>query len=339
MRLIRTAVTMTRHRSTLTLVTFMLCGAVWHQGRAGLSARLALAAVALAATYAALTSLNDLADERIDRVNLRGHADRPLVAATASRRDLALVAAGAAVVAVACAALASPAVGALTLVAVVLYAQYSLPPLRLSHRPLLAPFLLALGYAALPYAIGVIATGERPGPRDALLLPALLCLFLARIVLKDFRDQEGDALAGKPTFLLRHGKPATCAFSLAALAAGSALLLAALRGTPTLALATLPFLSALALLQVRLARARTLLDEVMLVGLGARTGNGLLLTLLGLTLIRAEGAEPAAQAALYALAAGVHGWLLVSYLRDPGSFVFGSQLIQETMRADRSPTP
>jgi 4-hydroxybenzoate polyprenyltransferase len=335
MRFLHLAIRMTRYRSTLTLVTFMLAGFVWHQPRPRLTVGLLLAAAALAATYAALTSLNDLADERIDRVNLRGHADRPLVAATASRRDLLLLAGAAAVVAVVCGALAGPAVGVLVLLSVVLYAQYSLPPLRVSHRPLLTPFYLALGYSALPYVIGVSVAGDHLGARDALLLPALVCLFLARIVLKDFRDRRGDALAGKPTFLIRRGKPATCAFSLAALAVGSALLLAALHDTPLLAAGTLPFLAALALLQVRLASARALLDEVILIGLGARIGNGLLLTLLGLVLLNAQGAEMAAQVALFGIAAGAHGYLLVSYLRDPGSFTFGSPAIQEAMRDDR----
>lgn len=326
---------MTRYRSTLTLVTFMLAGAVWHRGGSGLTVRLVLAAVALAATYASLTSLNDLADERIDRVNLRGHADRPLVAATASRRELALLAVAAAAVGVVCGALAGPLVGGLVLVSLVFYAQYSLPPLRVSHRPLLTPFYLALGYAVLPCAIGVLVAGDRLGPADALLLPALFALFLSRIVLKDFRDRKGDALTGKPTFLLRYGKPATCAFSLGAVVTGSALLLAALRDTPLLAVGTLPFLAGLALLEVRLARAGALLDEVILVGLGARTGNGLLLALLGVLLLRSQGAEAAAQVALYAVVAGAHCYLLVAYLRDPLSFVFGTRSIQEAMRDDR----
>jgi len=335
MRLLQLAARMTRYRSTLTLVTFLLAGAAWHRPDAPLTVPLGLAALALAATYASLTSLNDLADERIDRLNLRGHADRPLVAATASRRDLALLAIAAAGAGIACGAIASPLVGALVLGSVACYAQYSLPPLRVSHRPVLTPFFLALGYAALPYAIGVIVTGDGLGARDALLLPALCCLFLSRIVLKDLRDRRGDAAAGKPTFLLRFGKPATCALSAAALAAGSALLLGALRELPLLAAGTLPFLAGLAVLQLRLARATALLDEVLLVGLGARLGNGLLLMLLGEVLLRAQGAEVAAQVALYAIAAGVHGFALISYLRDPGSFVFGSQLIQEAMRDDR----
>jgi 4-hydroxybenzoate polyprenyltransferase len=332
------AVRMARYRTTLTLVTFMLAGFVWHRQRPELTAGLILAGFALAAIYASLTSVNDLADERIDRVNLRGHADRPLVAASASRRDLVVLAGCAAAVGVVCAWLASPVAGGLVLLSVVLYAQYSLPPLRVSHRPLATPFALAFGYAVLPYVVGVTVAGDAIGPRDALLLPALCCLFLSRIVLKDFRDRKGDALAGKPTFLLRYGKPATCAFSLAALGAGSALLLAALHDALPLALGTVPFLAGLALLQVRLARAAEPVEEVILIGLGARAGNGLLLTLLGLVLLRAQGAEVAAQVVLYAVAAGAHAYLLVAYLRDPGSFVFGSRSIQEAMRDD-APLP
>jgi 4-hydroxybenzoate polyprenyltransferase len=331
MRYLRLAARMARYRSTLTLLTFLLAGAFWHQAHPRLTAGIVLAAAALAATYASLCSLNDLADERIDRVNLRGHADRPLVTKTASRRDLVLVATVTAAAGAVCGLLASPLVGVLVLLSVGLYAQYSLPPLRVSHRPLLTPPALALGYSVLPYVIGTLAAGAVPGPRDLLMLPALYALFLARIVLKDFRDRRGDAAAGKPTLLLRFGKPATCALSLGALGTGSALLLAALAGTPLVAAGAVPFLAAQTLLLVRLARAEELLDEVMLAGMAARTGNGLLLTLLGLVVLQGAGAGVTAQLALYAITAGGYGYLLVSYLRDPGSFVFGSQLIQEAM--------
>jgi 4-hydroxybenzoate polyprenyltransferase len=57
---------------------------------------------------------------------------------------------------------------------------------------------------------------------------SLSLLFAGRIILKDFRDREGDAAFGKPTFLLKYGKRATCLASLCALCAGDALLVAAL---------------------------------------------------------------------------------------------------------------
>ena len=41
---------------------------------------------------------------------------------------------------------------------------------------------------------------------DGLLAASLMAFVLARINLKDFRDRTGDALYGRPTFLLRFGR-------------------------------------------------------------------------------------------------------------------------------------
>ena len=88
---------------------------------------------------------------------------------------------------------------------------YSLRPVRLSYRTYLAPLALAVAYVAVPYLLGAVATGRGLTPATPSLVGALYVLFVARIVLKDFRDREGDALYGKPTLLLRFGKDATCA--------------------------------------------------------------------------------------------------------------------------------
>ena len=48
---------------------------------------------------------------------------------------------------------------------------------------------------------------------DLLLLAGLYAGFVGRILLKDFRDVRGDALFGKRTFLVRHGRGATCTLS------------------------------------------------------------------------------------------------------------------------------
>jgi 4-hydroxybenzoate polyprenyltransferase len=322
---------MARYRSSLTLVTFMLCGAVWHNRLAHPSFKLVLAAAALVCTYAALTSLNDIADESIDRVNLRGHQDRPLVTAAATRRDLLVMVALAALAGMACGFLVDPLVGVLVVLAVLLYLQYSLPPLRISHRATLTPLYLALGYTVVPYVIGVIAAGGAIGSADAIFLPGLFLLFLARIVLKDFRDREGDVLGGKTTFLLRYGKRATCAFSFAALLTGGLVLAAALAANPLVAAGLVPFLAGLLVLQRRLTRSTRVLDEVILVGLGARIGNGMLYALLGQLMLQAAGADLAAQLGMYLVVIGAYGYVLVGYLREPSSFTFGSERIQEAM--------
>ena len=67
-------------------------------------------------------------------------------------------------------------------------------------------------------------------------MAALYLLFVGRIVLKDFRDREGDAAYGKSTFLLKCGKPATCLASFGAVCAGDALLASALADRLRLAL-------------------------------------------------------------------------------------------------------
>ena len=80
--------------------------------------------------------------------------------------------------------------------------------------------LLPLGYVAVPYLLGIFAVRSTITPNDLLLLGGLYAGFIGRIVLKDFRDVRGDALFGKRTFLVRHGRRATCIFSAAFLVLG-----------------------------------------------------------------------------------------------------------------------
>jgi 4-hydroxybenzoate polyprenyltransferase len=93
---------------------------------------------------------------------------------------------------------------------VVIGALYSLPPARLSYRTFLAPLTLVVAYVGIPYWAGVVVVGESLQTTDLPLLTALYLLFAGRIILKDFRDREGDAAFDKPTFLLKYGKKATC---------------------------------------------------------------------------------------------------------------------------------
>ena len=63
-----------------------------------------------------------------------------------------------------------------------------------------------------------MATGRAPG-RSYLG-------FIGRIVLKDFRDLKGDALFGKRTFLVRHGRGPTLVFSAVFTTAGTGVVMA-----------------------------------------------------------------------------------------------------------------
>jgi 4-hydroxybenzoate polyprenyltransferase len=313
---------MLRYRVAAMIWLFLLLGAAYPDGITAFSLPLGLATVALAAGYVAATSVNDLADEAIDRVNHPRDSGRPLVSGDASRaelRRLHLLASG-----LALAAAAPLGWRALALVGLSLGigVAYSVPPLSLSYRTWLAPLVLSLAYVAIPYALGAEATGRSWVGRDAVLGGALLCLFLARIVLKDFRDRAGDRLYGRPTLLLRFGKPLTCAASLAFLLAGGVLLAGAL-GDPVLLPFVAGFVAAIAWMLQRLLRAEEGRDEQVAIGLGARMGNGLLLGVLVWLVLAGSGAPGSQQAYALLLVAAAFGGGFLVLARRPGDVVLG----------------
>lgn len=172
---------------------------------------------------------NDLADEAIDRVNLPGDPRRPLVSGAVSRARLLAtgwVAAGAALII--SVLIGWPAL-LITGVGLAVSGAYSVRPVRIAQRGVLAPLLLPACYVAVPYLLGITAVRYAPTGTDLALLGGLYLGFIGRILLKDFRDVRGDAMFGKRTFLVRHGRRWTCAFSACCWAAGTSVILAAMR--------------------------------------------------------------------------------------------------------------
>jgi 4-hydroxybenzoate polyprenyltransferase len=170
-------------------------------------------------------SVNDLADVEIDRINLVGHRNRPLVLGLARRRELVTTAIAGAVLALGAAfAIGWPAF-LVTLFGILISAAYSLPPIRLAGRGAVASLMLPACYVAVPYLTGLALTSHPIGMANLVLLVGLYAGFIGRILLKDFRDLRGDALFGKRTFLVRHGRQATCRFAAVGWTAGSALTL------------------------------------------------------------------------------------------------------------------
>lgn len=323
MILVSLAAEMLRYRVAVMLWMFMLLGAAYH-GITSLPARDLLAlSVALAASYVAATTVNDIADAEIDRVNHPAGRGRPLVRGTATPRDLWILNAVAAVVALA----AGTVVGwrGLVVVAVSLtigYA-YSVRPLLLSYRPYSATPVLAVAYVLAPYAHGLALAHVWPGRRDAVFAAALFALFMARIVLKDFRDLVGDRRFGRRTFLIRHGKPVTCLVSAAALVLGTFLLEIALRPPPLLAVVLLGYSCAVAFQLHRLARIANPRGEQVAIGLAARMGNGLLITVLAWLLLRAQGASPRDTALLVGLLLAAFGGSFLILARRPDQVLIG----------------
>jgi 4-hydroxybenzoate polyprenyltransferase len=299
-------VRMLRWRVAVTLWFFLLIGAV-AQGPLRLDVTLLLAAVSLCASYVVATSVNDIADRDVDRINHPRDPGRPLVTGIATEHELWRTSAIAAPIALATAAFAGGPFVAVSSASLVIGYAYSLGPIRLSYRTWLAPTVLAVAYAIVPYALGLLAGNGHVDRRDLLLCTALYALFLARINLKDFRDRAGDATYGKPTLLLARGKNVTCAVSGIALVVGCVTLVAALGAHPGV-IAIVSTLAAVILAMLRWLWTTTdLREEQLAIGLGAKMGNGLLACTLTWLVLDADGAPEAIRLAALAFVALVYG--------------------------------
>ncbi len=319
-KLPRLYVVMLRYRVAAMVALFLLLGAA-REGRFELGVRYVFAAIALASSYVAATALNDLADEQIDKVNHPRDAGRPLVEGTATRRELLVlhvVASGLALLAAA--PLGLRGIG-LLVSALVVSQIYSARPVRLSYRVAGAPLLLGVGYVLVPYSLGIVAAGGDLRHAWSALSCALFLLFAARIVLKDFRDREGDARYGKPTLLLRYGKTASCAASVCALTAGDIVLAFALQ--PGLILLAQPFVLAIAGMLWTLWRGEDGRAEQVAIGIGARMGNGLLLCVLAWLVVTGRGASVAEAALVTGALSAVFFLSFAALAANPQEAVIG----------------
>lgn len=256
-------------------------------------------------------ALNDLADEAIDRVNLPGDPRRPLVGGGANHVQLSTTGIIGALAALG----ASAALGAHAVLIVVpglvLSAAYSLRPVRIAQRGVLAPLVLPACYVAVPYLLGVDAARRPITGAELVVLGGLYLGFIGRIVLKDFRDVRGDALFGKRTFLVRHGRRATCTFSMLCWGAGTVvIMIGSARDTVSPGVSDL-ILGALAagsvLLINALARSTDHRHDERLISTIAILGRGMILILLAMFSVRAEGLGPLPGVPLLLMIAGLVG--------------------------------
>jgi 4-hydroxybenzoate polyprenyltransferase len=297
---------MLRWRVAVTLWAFLLLGAA-AQGPIRPTVGLFLTAVALCASYVVATTVNDVADQDIDRINHPLDAGRPLVTGDASERDLWRANAVAAPVAFIAAALAGAPTLGLTVASLAIGYSYSLRPIRLAYRTWAAPAVLAVAYVLVPYGLGMLAAGGRIDTTDGLFAAALYMLFVARINLKDFRDREGDAAFGKPTLLLAHGKTATCGVSLVGVLLGCALLVFGLGPHPGLGVVVALFAAAILWMLRVLWHADDARSEQIAIGIGAKMGNGLLACALAWLLLGSTDAPDGMRVLTLAFLAVVFG--------------------------------
>jgi 4-hydroxybenzoate polyprenyltransferase len=306
-----------RYRVAVMILLFMLLGAAWHRGLTTIDTPIFLMVLALASSYVSATSVNDISDREIDRINHPGDKGRPLVTGAAGTRDLWTLFGVSSVLAVVISLAVGPAAAGIMLLSVAIGVGYSLPPARLSYTTFLAPLALAVAYVGIPYWVGVVVAGERLRMSDLPLLAALYLLFAGRIILKDFRDREGDALYGKPTFLLRYGKRATCLASLCAVCAGDAFLIVSLADRLWLAGVLQVYVMGVVIMLHRLYLSDNRKDEQLSIGVGARMGNGLLTTLLGCLILANQGATWITQAVFGLALTALYVLNFIRFLRHP----------------------
>ncbi|GAA1850892.1 UbiA prenyltransferase family protein [Actinomadura bangladeshensis] len=262
---------------------------------------------------------NDIADAAIDRVNLPGDPGRPLAAGTAHRREMALIGVTAGVLALLASLTLHWPAAVVTLLGLAVSAGYSLRPVRLAARGVVAPLVLPACYVAVPYLIGVFAVRDSLRREDLLLLAGLYVGFIGRILLKDFRDVVGDEMFGKRTFLVRHGRRWTCAFSALCWIAGTVMLVAAVRH-PTLHVVAVNavYLAAALLLLRALATERGARRDEHLIAAIAIVGRGIVLSLLvHLALTNAHWPTPWYAAVMTALVACLLSQAVVMARRGP----------------------
>jgi 4-hydroxybenzoate polyprenyltransferase len=331
MRYLRLFIHMTRYRSALVLVLFMMLSTLVHDdtGRSLFSWQAVVMGLCLVLVYTCATCVNDLADWKIDLINLKGHADRPLVTGENTRRDLVILAITCTVTAIALASFIGIIAVYLVVAGLFFNTIYSLKPFQISHHAILTPFYLAFCYVFTAYGGGYAVVSARNNVAfNIAYFAAFYLLFLGRISLKDFRDRKGDAAAGKPTLILKYGKRAVVMLSAAALVAGSVMLAIAMQNYPFMWAVIGIFTIFLLTVEYKLWTSKKELLELLSVGYGARIGNGLLFAALGTMLLMTQHAQMSDIALFYVLLIGIYVWMFWQYIQSPELFYFGKRKIK-----------
>ena len=266
-------------RPPLVLLLGMFAMAGVAQGGAAGDEWLAARAVATVTAFLLFcVVVNDLSDVAVDRLNV---PDRPLASGLATRADFVAIGAVGGVLALAGAALTGGVASAAVMAAgLAMSAAYSLRPTRLADRGAVASLVVPFGYVAVPFLTGLLATRPTVTAQDLGLLAGLYAGFVGRILLKDFRDVRGDALLGKRTFLVRHGRSATCGLSGGCWLIGLATLAAVRERTPEIGAAYVLYVAAALVLLRALANAAMPRRDELLVSALAICGRGVVASLV-----------------------------------------------------------
>jgi 4-hydroxybenzoate polyprenyltransferase len=300
---------MLRIRTVLVMVTFQAIGYEAVKPTGAVSVTFILGAIMLGALYMSATCFNDVSDEEVDKVNLANDVSRPLMTTNVTSQQLKWLGIITLIISLVTAIAISPAHLVLAISGILLSVFYSLPPIKISHRGIFASLWLPLSYVILPFLTGSFIQGDLTRTSMWVLL-TMYVTFIGRILLKDFRDYEGDKKFGKLNFLVRHGPVKTCIASASAWILGDVLFCVMLaRKYPAVAIIMQPIIAGVLYGLYRLAYEKKrplLLLEVLFIG---RLGNAIAVSLLTALTLKAYH-YPALQNNLIIIAVG--GFIAVS---------------------------
>lgn len=314
---------MLRYRVAIMLIIFFLLGCASHNKILNITFPFMLACIALLASYITATTINDIADRDIDAINHPKNKGRPLITGGATVSDLYKVHSIALIIALFSAAFIGFKGLIIIAISLTINYIYSVSPFRLSYRTFFAPIILSVAYVVVPYMLGLVISKEQFYAFDLLFVASLFTLFCGRILLKDFRDRKGDAAYGKPTLILKYGKTVTCLTSLSFIIMGNILLFFSLQLNFILSFLFMALFFTIYYSEYRLWKAQSTHIEQVMIGIGAKMGNGLLLMILGLFIIQAYHGTTEYQIAFIFILVFVYVANFITLIINPERAVLG----------------
>lgn len=207
--MLRAALKFARIRITTTCMALVLLGSI---AAGGIMPTIILALLLVILINIHANSINDYTDRDIDRHNLKGALDRPLVTGDISMTGFWILHVASAVLIMALSSFYGWKGVVCSAVMLLISYAYSIHPVRLTARPLISPIVLAAAYVYYSFTLGFWSMPDGRTYPFALTV-GLFVGFIARILLKDFRDIRGDKKYGKITFLIRYGATVTIVVS------------------------------------------------------------------------------------------------------------------------------
>jgi len=263
-----------------------------------------LAFILIVAFTVHANSINDYSDRDIDEINLKDAHDRPLVTKDITNTQFWAIHFTSGFLALGLSIFYGLGGVVLTLAVLFIDYIYSLKPLRITDRTFASPLLLAAAYTYYSFSLGFWSV--HTSTTYPWLLTIGLCFgFIARLLLKDFRDVKGDKKHGKITFLLRFGSKVTTSVSGVFWIAAMLIVVAA---------TSFPFGIIIPLLigsvmvckwLLLLSRARSITEQQELVAIIAKAANFAIITILAYLLCHQHVGLSATEKEVIPLAVGL----------------------------------